>query len=75
MLRKVKKKIENEFLEATTRANKIEGNTEEVKQVKAVKTKKAIVKDDKKAPKIIKKEKTESKTKKESQTKKKSSKK
>ena len=98
-LKKVKKKIENEFFEATNQAEnksedeleeskKIEEKSEEIKEIKAAKPKKLIVKADKKEPtkEVVKKDakketKTETKkpikssTKKQSTTKKKSIKK
>jgi len=68
-LRKIKKKIENEFLEIASQAEnkpedkleapeKIEEKSEEIEKVKSVKPKKIIVKSDKKEPtkKVVKKE-------------------
>ena len=68
-LKKVKKKIENEFFEATNQAEnksedeleeskKIEEKSEEIKEIKAAKPKKVIVKADNKEPtkKTVKKD-------------------
>jgi ABC-type lipoprotein release transport system permease subunit len=94
-LKEIKKKIENDFFEVTNHAEnkpedkldepeKIEEKFEEIKEVKAIKPKKIIVKSDSKKPtkKVVKNEtkKEKKKTikspiKKESTTKKKSSKK
>lgn len=86
-LKKVKKRIEDEFFEAASRAeNKVENiveleeKSEEIKEIKAVKPNKIIVKSDKKEPtkKVVKKESkkiAKTSTKKASPTKKKSTKK
>ena len=73
MLRKVKRQIENEFLEATTNDKKIEEKTEElkiedVKKIKVTKPRKVIMKAEPiKLKKATKKE-TKKDTKKETKT-------
>lgn len=71
MLRKVKKKIENEFLEATTHTTGVEEKTEEIEKVKVIKPKKVIAKNDKKPTNKAAKKETKSETQKKTQTQKK----